>query len=63
LKAIFLIKGGEESWLIDGVEGVDEKLGKLSKINNILAHQPWKLNRMDIEVKCNLILGNNSIWE
>jgi hypothetical protein len=50
LKAIYLVKGGDEDWLINGVEGTDDKIKKLSKINNLLAHQPWKLTRKDIEV-------------
>jgi hypothetical protein len=50
LKAIFLVRGGEEEWLVNGIEGTNDKIKKLSKINNILAHQPWKLTRKDIEV-------------
>lgn len=42
--------GGDERWLIEGLNGVPEKIKKLGKINNILAHQPWKLLINDIIV-------------
>lgn len=45
----FLLSGGEESWIIGGLEMVPEKLKCLAKINNILAHQPWKLQLKDIK--------------
>lgn len=48
LQQIFLIKGGEEAWLLGGLEKVPEKLRKLAKINNILAHQPWNLTTKDL---------------
>ncbi len=48
LEAEFLLNGGDENWLIYGLEIVPEKLRKLEKINNILAHQPWKLEEIDI---------------
>ena len=50
LKSIFLLKGGDEDWLLYGLEVADEKIQKLSKINNKLAHMPWKLTRKDIDV-------------
>jgi hypothetical protein len=50
LEADFLMNGGEKDWLIYGLEQVDDKIKKLSRINNILAHQPWKLTRLDINV-------------
>jgi hypothetical protein len=58
LQEIFLIKGGDEDWLIYGLNSAPEKLKKLSKINNILAHQPWKLTTNDI----NELLTNKNGW-
>ena len=48
LEAEFLANGGDENWLISGLEVIPEKLRKLEKINNILAHQPWKLKEQDL---------------
>lgn len=48
LESEFLLNGGDENWLILGLEAVPEKLRKLEKINNILAHQPWKLKENDL---------------
>ncbi len=45
----FLYFGGEESWVIGGLDYVNEKLRCLAKINNILAFQPWKINSMDLK--------------
>lgn len=50
LEEEFLLNGGDENWLIKGMEILPEKLQKIGKVNNILAHQPWKLNENDIEV-------------
>jgi hypothetical protein len=50
LEEKFLENGGDESWLIYGLDVIPEKLSKLSKINNILAHQPWIINTDDIKV-------------
>jgi hypothetical protein len=50
LEEKFLENGGDESWLIFGLDVIPEKLNKLSKINNLLAHQPWVLNTEDIKV-------------
>lgn len=46
----FLESGGDESWLIYGLDVIPEKLSKLSRINNLLAHQPWKIITDDIKV-------------
>ena len=46
----FLGAGGDEAWLIYGLDVIPEKLSKLSKINNLLAHQPWKIITEDIKV-------------
>ncbi len=48
VKYQFLLKGGDEDWLVHGLSAVPEKLQKLSKLNNILAHQPWKLTLNDL---------------
>ncbi len=53
LEIQFLLKGGDERWLINGLVEVPEKLKMLEKINNILAHQPWKLKIQDIYEICN----------
>jgi hypothetical protein len=50
LEIDFLDKGGNEEWL-EGSTKVPGKLKKLERINNILAHQPWKLKVQDINVK------------
>jgi len=47
----FLFYGGEEKWLMYGLDTVPEKLKRLGKINNILAHQPWKIRNNDLEVR------------
>ena len=55
----FLFYGGDTNWLINGLDSVPEKLKRLGKINNILAHQPWKIKHNDLEVyikKCNICI-------
>ncbi len=58
LEMQFLLKGGDEKWLVKGLLQVPEKLKKLEKINNILAHQPWKLKVQDIHEICNICETN-----
>jgi len=53
LEEEYLLNGGDEDWLIYGLDGAPEKLKKLEIINNILAHQPWKLKIQDIQEVCN----------
>ncbi len=48
LEMQFLLKGGDETWLIVGLSAVPEKLRMLGKINNLLAHQPWKFQFSDL---------------
>ncbi len=48
LELQFLLKGGDESWLLLGLSVVPEKLRMLGKINNLLAHQPWKFQFSDL---------------
>ena len=48
LEEEFLLNGGDEDWLVRGLEAVPEKLRKIDRINNIIAHQPWKLKENDI---------------
>lgn len=43
LEEQFLFVGGEEAWLIGGLNAVPNKLKSLSTINDILAHQPSKI--------------------
>lgn len=55
LQSEFLIVGGEEDWLIYGLSAVPEKLKKLEILNNILAHQPWKIEMQNInDIICNI---------
>ena len=44
LEEIFILQGGDESWIINGLKSVPEKIQNISKLNNIIAHQPWKLD-------------------
>lgn len=46
----YLFYGGDETWLMHGINYVDDKIKKLGKINNILAHQPWKIHGKDLNV-------------
>ena len=48
LEELFLVNGGDKTWLIVGLKVVPEKLMKLAKFNNIMAHQPWKIKTSDI---------------
>lgn len=50
LEENFLASGGDESWLVLGLDVVPAKVNKLARINNILAHQPWKIISDDIKV-------------
>lgn len=46
----FLESGGDESWLIFGLDVLPEKLKKLARFNNIFSHQPWKIKGDDLKV-------------
>lgn len=48
LEEEFLGAGGDEAWLILGLDVVPNKLKQMSLLNSILAHQPWKLQVTDI---------------
>ena len=48
LEEQFLFFGGDENWLIGGVDAVPNKLNILTSINLTLAFQPWKLTADDI---------------
>jgi len=48
LESQFLYYGGEEDWINFGLSHVPNKLQSLAKINNIIAHQPWKLTSKDL---------------
>jgi hypothetical protein len=50
LEEDFLESGGEHSWLIFGLDIVPEKLTKIAKLNKLLAHQPWRVKKNDINV-------------
>lgn len=47
----FLLTGGEISWIIEGIKSstMHKKLKELFNINNLIAHQPWKLQVKDIK--------------
>ena len=47
LEEKFLQTGGDINWLINGLKVVPEKLQVIAKLNNILAHQPWKISSFD----------------
>jgi hypothetical protein len=51
LEENFLEAGGDESWLIHGLDVVPEKLARIGRINNMIAHQPWIILPDDIKVK------------
>ena len=53
LEAEFILMGGDEDWLVFGLPAAPEKIRKLEILNNILAHQPWKLKMQDIKDVCN----------
>jgi len=59
LQEMFLFKGGDEDWILLGLQAVPKKLQILSKVNNILAHQPWKLTTRDINELINIKNGWN----
>ncbi len=48
LEMQFLLKGGDENWLLTGLSAVPDKLRMLGKLNNLLAHQPWKFLFSDL---------------
>jgi hypothetical protein len=59
----FIEVGGDESWLIHGLDVVPEKIVRLGRINNILAHQPWILNADDIrEINADKEQKDHSYW-
>ena len=44
----FLISEGHKEWIRLGLEGAPKRFKQLSKVANILAHQPWTLKVSDI---------------
>jgi hypothetical protein len=52
----FIFNGGDETWLMYGLDFVPTKLQKLGRLNNILAHQPWKIHDNDINVLINNLI-------
>lgn len=44
----FLLSGGEVDWLVYGLSKAPEKLQQLGRVNNIIAHQPWKFNLKEL---------------
>ena len=64
LEEDFLIYGGDINWLIFGLDVVPNKIKKLAFFNDLLCHQPWKINKNEIEkLKKNMNLNeiNESI--
>jgi hypothetical protein len=63
LEEYFIQAGGDESWLINGLNVVPEKIVRLGRINNILAHQPWIIKPDDIrEINAGKQQKDNSYW-
>jgi hypothetical protein len=58
LEERFLVSGGDKNWLIYGLEIVPLKLRKISKLVNIISHQPW--NIMEDDLKVNIKIHNLS---
>lgn len=50
LEEVYLENDGDSSWLIFGIDIIPEKLKKIAKINNLLAHQPWGITINDFNV-------------
>ena len=48
---IFLNLGGDKSWIEKGLkcENIPEHIREIAKINNILAHKPWIMERIHFE--------------
>ena len=48
---IFLNLGGDKSWIEKGLkcENIPKNIREISKINNILAHKPWIMERIHFE--------------
>ena len=51
----FLEEGGDETWLIAGLNAVPKKLQVLSLLVNILSNQPWKVSSEEFK-------GLKSYW-
>ena len=43
LEELFIFYGGDKNWLIYGMKVVPEKLQKIAKLNDLMAHQPIEL--------------------
>jgi hypothetical protein len=50
LEESFLASGGEPYWLILGLEIVPNKLKSIATLNNLIAHQPWKITTNMLKV-------------
>ena len=48
---IFLVNGGEKIWIREGLkcQSLPETLKKFATINNLLAHQPWFINLLNLK--------------
>ena len=51
LEEEYLESGGDESWLIYGLDVIPEKLKRISYFCSVISNQPWKINKEMIEVK------------
>ncbi len=49
MEEIFILQGGDENWISKGLSATPEKIQNIAKLNNILAHMPWKLDLSVIE--------------
>ena len=45
----FLLVNGDIDWLTQGLKSVDPKLQRISKLNEIMAYQAWRLNENHIK--------------
>lgn len=51
LETQFQLYDADTSWLRSGLSAAPPKLSKITKLNALLAHQPWKINAKTISVK------------
>jgi hypothetical protein len=63
LEENFIEAGGDESWLIHGLDVVPEKIVRLGRIINIISHQPWIMIPDDIkDINADKEQKDHSYW-
>eukprot|EP00300_Choanocystis_sp_HF-7_P033352 c45680_g1_i1.p1 GENE.c45680_g1_i1~~c45680_g1_i1.p1 ORF type:complete len:563 (+),score=114.81 c45680_g1_i1:52-1689(+) len=55
---LFIGIGGEAVWIKDGLLSVPPKLRRIAKLNDLLAHQPWLVNKQHVEE----VLKGDDAW-